>query len=406
MPYNEQQDGGHSAEAAALGFYYQTFFALLTLLEQNTDDAAVAIEQLDDVELKADGQTLLYQLKHSIQSAPPPITLKARSLWRTVKVWSDVLPGVSLSETTLHLVSVGGVSPDSPLTVLTDPEADRAQLVAAMVEEAQRVMAARTAAQNSKNTLPYSDRVDGCRAFLRFTEVERLNLMRRVRLRANTPDVSSIEAAVAEHLIILPASQRSTVAQRLIQWWDRQVVYSLCGKRERILSRTELQHQISSIIGDIEQGNLLAEFETLSPPDEYQPDGMLIRQIKLVEGKRSDQAKAMREEWKAREQRSKWLRDNPAMASVIHEHDLVLIEHWSDRHSQMVEDCAELDNTHKCDSGLNLLRWTHNEAPSVVRPVVDKWNAAYYVRGSYQVLAIDLEVGWHPEYRTLLKEDA
>jgi hypothetical protein len=48
---------------------------------------------------------------------------------------------------------------------------------------------------------------------------------------------------------------------------------------------------------------------------------------------------------------------------------------------------------------------THDEAPGVVRPIVDKWNAAYYVRGSYQVLAIDLEVGWHPEYRALLTED-
>ena len=96
----------------------------------------------------------------------------------------------------------------------------------------------------------------------------------------------------------------------------RQIIYSLCSKRERIISRNELQHQISAIVADTEQGKLLAEFETISPPDDYQPDGMLARQIKLVGGTQSDHSKAIREEWKAREQRAKWLNSNPAMAAL------------------------------------------------------------------------------------------
>jgi hypothetical protein len=60
-----------SAEDAALGFYYQAYFAFLTLLEQTGDDAGVGVERLDDVELKVDGHCLLYQLKHSIKAAPP-----------------------------------------------------------------------------------------------------------------------------------------------------------------------------------------------------------------------------------------------------------------------------------------------------------------------------------------------
>jgi hypothetical protein len=397
-----QTNGSHSAEAAALGFYYQTFFALLTLLEQDTDDAAVGVEQLDDVELKTDGLTLLYQLKHSLLASPPPISLKSRSLWRTVKVWVDILPALKLSETTLHLVAVNGISNNSPLKVLIDPHADRAHLVASMLEEAQRVVSVRAAADKSSSSLPHADRVDGCLAFLSLKETERLNLLRRMRIRPHSPSISGIEELIAAHLKILPAEQRPAVAQRLIEWWDRQMVYSLCGTRERVLLRSELQLQISSIVADIEQGKLLAEFETVSPPDDYQPDGMLARQIKLVEGKRSDHSKAIREEWKAREQRSKWLNSNPAMASIIHDYDVVLKEHWSDRHSQMSENCAEVEQQEKCESGLKILRWTHDDAPNVVRPIVAGWNAAYYVRGSYQVLAINMCVGWHPEYKELL----
>jgi hypothetical protein len=392
----------HSAEAAALGFYYQAFFALLTLMAQETDDAAIGIEQLDDVDLKVDGHNLLYQLKHSISNSPPPITLKSKALWKSVKVWADILSMLTLSETTLHLVTVAKLGPDSPLIALTEPNAERTELVEAMSQEAQRVLDARTAAAKAGKTLPHADRVDGCSAFLALTETERLNLLRRTIIKPSSPAVAAIEEEVAEYLKLLPPEQRPTVAKRLIEWWDRQIIYSLCGKRERVVSRSELQHQISAIVSDIEQDKPVPDFEVASPPEDYQPDGMLARQVKLVDGKPSDLSKAIREEWKAREQRAKWLNGNPAMAVTINEYDLVLEEHWSDRHEQMVEECDKLDDEAKCQSGLQILRWTHEEAPSVVRPIAQGWNAAYYVRGSYQVLAIDLKVGWHADYAKLL----
>jgi hypothetical protein len=330
-----QKGEQHSAEAAALGFYYQSFYALLALLEQNTDNAAIAVEQLDDVALKVDGQTLLYQLKHSLGTAPPPLTLKSRSLWRTIKAWIDILPRLTLSETSFHLVTVSSIANDSPLQALLDTSADRASLTGAMVAEAQHVTVVREAAKKANAALPYSDRADGCVAFLALGETERQNLIRRMKLRQDSPDITCMEPLVADHLKILPAEQRTIVAQRLIEWWDRQIVYSLCHKRDRLITRTELQLQISNTVSDLIRGKLLAEFETLSPPNDYQPNGMLSRQIRVVEGKQSDHSKAIREEWKAREQRSKWLNGNPAMAATIYEYDGVLKEHWADRHSQM-----------------------------------------------------------------------
>lgn len=401
----EDQERDHSAEAAALGFYYQVFFALLTLLSQDTDDAAVGIEQLDDVVLKADGRDLLYQLKHSLLASPPSITIKSRALWRTVKVWVDALPLLNLSETTLHLVSVAKIPDDSPLVALTSLQADRTALVAAMVDEARRVIDERAAASKARRTLPHSDRYVACTAFLALSDTVRANLLRRSLIAQGSPSIDKIEDLVADQLGLLPPGQRPEVAGRLIQWWDRQMVYSLCGKRERVVTRAELQQQISAIIGDIEQGRILPEFETVNPPDDYQPDGMLTRQIRLVEGTSSDLSRAIREEWRAREQRSKWMNERLSMASEIGDYDLVLVEHWSDRHSQMTEECAKLANTEKCAAGLKILRWTHEIAPNTIRPVTNGWNAAYYVRGSYQILAIALRIGWHPDFATLLGDD-
>ena len=166
------------------------------------------------------------------------------------------MPSLSLAEMKLHLVTVGGIAPDDPLHALTESTADRAELVTAMTEEAGRVLEARAAASKANETLPYGDRFDCCRAFLSLTETERMNLMLRTVIRPDSPGVAEVEQQIGAHLHILPSDQRSTVARQLVEWWDRQIVYSLCGERERVISRAELQSQISAIVADIEQGSL------------------------------------------------------------------------------------------------------------------------------------------------------
>lgn len=255
-----------------------------------------------------------------------------------------------------------------------------------MTEEAERVHEARDAAAKAgKKPLPYADRVDGCRAFLALAETERLNLLRRTVIRPESPTIGEIEKEIAEHFQLVLPEYRAPVAKRLMEWWDRQVVYSLCGERDRVITRAELQSQIMTIVADLEQDKLAPEFETLGPPDDYQPDGMLARQIELVKGKSFDLKRAIREKWKAREQRGRWTAGNPAMKAKITAYDHVLQEHWLDRHEEMVEACVELDAEGKCASGLDLLRWTHSEAPKTVQPIAVGWGAPYYVRGSYRI---------------------
>jgi hypothetical protein len=274
-----------------------------------------------------------------------------------------------------------------------------------MTQEAERVLKERAEAKAKGEPLPHAGRSDGCAAFLKLSETARESLLLRVTLKLDSPTIGEIEKALQSHLTIVLAEHRQKVAERLVEWWERQIVYSLCGKRERIIARTEYQAQVGEIIADLEQGKLVADFETVAKPLEYQPDGMLTRQIALVNGGNSDIDKAIREEWRARQQRARWATENPAMGAMINDYDAVLSEHWSDRHKQMAEDCSGLEAEAKCKSGLDLLRWTHNDAPGAVRPIQEGFSAAYYVRGSYQVLSIGLQVGWHPDYKALLKDE-
>jgi len=393
---------GHSADGAALGFYFQTQYALLVLLRQNSDNAAVGVEGLDDVTLAINGQSLLHQLKHSISATPPAITVSSRALWKTIKVWVDCLPYVTLSETRFQLVAVGDLDAAGPLGPLLSRTRDRAPVLAALTAEATRVLEERAEAARNNLPLPHGERVAGCEALLGLAETQRLSLLRRVTVERNAPNIADIETEIAAELYLLPKEYRSQVTQRLVEWWDRQVVFSLCGKRPRVIARVELQECLAELIADIETAKLLPEFEHLTPPESYQPNGMLARQIALVGGQPSDQNRAQREEWRAREQRSKWINNKMNMASVIAEYDEVLKEHWSDLHLQMTEESASLDDQQKRAAGLKVLRWSHEIAPTVVRPIASEWSAPYYVRGSYQVLAIELNVGWHPDFAKLL----
>ncbi|RMO45376.1 hypothetical protein ALQ40_03362 [Pseudomonas syringae] len=401
---NTESNTVHDASPAALGFYYQSQFALLTLLSQTADDAAVAIERLDDVELKANGQKLLFQLKHSVQGNPPPVTLASVALWKTIRVWIDALPLVSLAETTFHLVSVGKVPDNSPLLALCDTHADREELLKSMVEEASRVIDDRASAKSAGDKPPHGPRAAGCEAFLALDASVRLSLLRRVHIVQDSVTIGKIPDEVSQRLHILPKEQRLKAAERLLGWWDQQVVYTLCGKRERVIQRSEMEHCISSIIAQLEEEKLVAEFDLVSHPEDYEADGMLYRQIALVGGKGSDVSRAVREQWRAKEQRSKWIIDNPQMRSKIAGYDAKLTEHWSDRHVQMAEDCEDLDADQVRAKGLELLRWTHAFAPNQVEPIAPSWQGHYYVRGTFQVLAIDLQVGWHADYRKLLKD--
>ncbi|WP_198157712.1 hypothetical protein [Methylobacterium nodulans] len=47
--------------------------------------------------------------------------------------------------------------------------------------------------------------------------------------------MAEAEQKIAEHFHFVPPDHRAAEAGRLIEWWDRRIVYSLCGERERVI---------------------------------------------------------------------------------------------------------------------------------------------------------------------------
>ena len=396
-------DGGHSAVNAALGFYYQSLYGLLSIVKASHDDASVCLERLDDVEILTNGQSLLSQLKHSLSTKPAAVTLSSVALWKTLKAWIDVLPAVNLNDTRFQLVTVAPLSSGNPLEVLLDDQSSRAHLLTLLRNEAQRVVDEHQAGKTAKKSpLPHSDRVSSCAAYLGLNETVREKLLARITVQPSTSNISEIPDDIAKELKNFPPEHRTAITRKLMEWWDLQVIYSFCDKRNRAISMLEVQHKVAEIAGELAREELLADFQFVTPPDDHTPPSMISRQLQLVSGTMREIQAAEREEWRARSQRHKWLKERVDMAVRIDLYDTLLLEAWGDTHGVMVETLANANEDAKRTSGLEIFRWSFSQAHAQIPPFAHNWNTSYYVSGSYQVLAVEQKVGWHPDYRVLL----
>ena len=78
-------------------------------------------------------------------------------------------------------------------------------------------------------------------------------------------------------------------------------------------------------------------------------------------------------------------------------------EAWKDRHEQLREDCAAGRKEPEL-GGLGLLDWSYDKAPGQLPPIRLSWRMPYLVHGSYQQMADELTVGWHPDYGEAFKD--
>lgn len=401
------------ATESILGFLFQGQYALL-LLWEGEDDDAIALETEDDVVFEGRGEIVLSQLKHS-RGTPPPLTVKNDGLWKAIQNWirgSFGADGASqdgappAAARIYAFVTAAAVAEGSPLHPGV-PGADRTaeaetRMVAALLEEAERVRVARAAPRPPGTRAPYQDRASGCEAFLGLAPERRAQLVRNVRVLPGLFPITAVEAKVIGLLsTTVPSRQRSAVAERLMEWWDRQVARALIGHRDRRIVKRELVGKVNDLIREHGPDALPDDFSLRRPAPEDLAEGrggMIERQIRLVRGGESRIDIALVAWWRARGQRSRWVELDVSIASDLEAFDERLKEAWRQRHGPMCDDCAGLPEDGRCLEGLEILKWALLHAADEVVPPRPEWRHPFYAQGALQQLANLLDVGWHPDY--------
>lgn len=392
----------HDASAVAIAFQFQQRQALLELFASNDDEAAVAVEALDDIQLNLNGQTLIEQVKHSIKPNPSPITIKSKELWATLRIWCGLVPDVDLAAVRFVFICTTSIQEDSPLLVLEDDGSDRSLLSQALDEEANRVLGNVDAAKKAQKKAPHQDRVEGVKSWLAMPKAEREILLSRVTIRAGVATAHGQEAEFAQALTQYPAKHRTKLAERILQWWDSQILRSMLGQRPKFVELSEVLSVLSQLHAMLEQDQFFETYSSKRPPPVYSTDEMLARQCDLVGASSTTINRARQLEWQARSQRADWANESPTKRDRLATYDDTLVLEWEAKH-EAANDQADLNDEDSLKAcGHDVLSWAMKCSVANVGSIDHYTLPPFYIRGSYQTLSITGKVGWHPDYKKRL----
>lgn len=389
----------HSAKASMLGYRFQPLYALLVLWDEAKDDFDhIAIEAEDDVVLNGSMITL-FQLKHSLKSTEK-LSIKNDGFWKTLRIWA---PYSKLSNYQFVFVTAAQVEEESSLICLTDSKKSREKLLIELLKEAKMVRKSREDAAKQGKKLPYETRVAGCEAFLNLKQNERESLLDRIIIRPNTFNIEKISEEVQKRLGKMVVHQiRPMVAERLLEWWDRKVLKD----KDMKIKKVELLSQLQNIISQHLNESLPDDYSKLYPKSYKNEIGITMeKQIDLVKGGESRKKRAAIARWRARNQRERWMGEDLLSIYDLEQYDEHLIEVWKDRHEPMAEDLEGELELKLVEEGRRLLDWSHNESYISTMPPRSEWRHQFLAQGSYQQLAEEMKVGWHPKYEELLNSN-
>lgn len=389
----------HSVPQAAAGYLYQARIALVTALRYSYKDStvAIAIEKYDDVSFEKKGTPIeLLQTKHHVAKTGN-LTDSSADLWRTLRVWVNaVKDDSSLLGLTRFLLITTAVAPKGSAASLLRPyytgsrNPDKA--------EVQLVQAS----TRSKN----KDLAEGISAFLSLTQEKRKALLKAVEVIDRAPLVGDIDNLIEEELRMFGPRSKIALAREMIEgWWMSRICFALQCTSPEMISILDIENKLDDIRESLRRDSLPfnMELEDLSKGELSGLDEMcFVRQLRTI-GIGADRLTfAKRDFYLASEQRSYWARKNLILDDEVGKFDKTLIEEWEPRFAQMCDELSECC----CEEALRkagnrIYVWVENQARFPIRTDTKR----FFTVGSYHILADDLRVGWHRDYRTMCRDN-
>lgn len=384
-----------TAVDSTLGYLYQVRSALLWALRRlKTDpDFLVGIETLDDVtfETVSGDPTDLLQTKHH-RTATGSLTDASPDLWKTLRIWfeghtSSVIPTTA----NLYLVTTGTASDSTAASRLRASQRD--------VAAAQKALdAVASSSTNQTNATAY-------KAYLATSGPERTRLLGKIIILDAAPSVTDLESELRQEVYWAAGKEHhSAFLERLEGWWLRRVLRQLTdGVAERIGS-VELEAQMSDLREQFKQESLpidddLLDFTLDDATKTAHENSVFIRQLELVKVGKRRIAAAIRDYYRAFEQRSRWLRDDLVIGMDLHKYEKRLTEEWELVFDAMRDDLGD-DATDEAQEAAarSVLAW----AERTTIPIRQNVTEPFISRGSLHMLSDEIRIGWHPEFRKRL----
>jgi hypothetical protein len=379
----------HDAAGSALGYIYQTSWALLELLRQKEDDSALTLEMLDDVAWEAEGSaTDLIQIKHHLNSSGG-LGDMAVDVWRTLNVWMDNGSPADAYGPVLTLVTTSTAADSSAAHYLRGgPGRDP--------ERALQLLDAAAGDSSSVETKPWREK------FEKLTPAERLTFVSRIYVADGSHPIQDIELELRKNLWqVLPsgAGAKDAFMALLMRWWNGISVDLLRRKRPSV-TRHLLQEAISSIRDRFNEDTLptLIELEDVDEDEVYglHGDRVFVHQLKWIRVQTANLRTAVVDYHRAISQETSWLDRDLVGLHELRAFEARLVDEWRRVFGDMLEDLpADADDEAKIVKGRELFRYLRETTSVSLRA---QYQDVFFARGKRHDLADRQQLGWHPEF--------
>lgn len=384
-----------SAAPSAVGYLYQCRAALLLILNRLRSDltSSIAIEKYDDISFEDQhGKPKeLIQTKHRI-GTPGSLSNSSVDLWKTVRIWIEQwkASNIDIPGTILTIVTTATASANSAASYLQKINRDETRAEEILLSTAK-------SSTNAENSKAYE-------LFLNLSPLERAHLIECIQVIDKSPNITDVREQILGELVLTVHEQfMDAFYDRLEGWWFQQCISHLSGASKETISGKLVRAAILDFAEGFQQDNLPIDEILSEPPNGVnanEDQRIFVSQLRLIAAGNRTIEYAIRDYYRAFEQRAKWVREDLLLDSELEKYESRLVEEWDRYHGRVCENLSSpAKEEDKVQAGKKVYEWSQ-EAELFIRP---KCKEPYVGRGSLHMLANDRRVGWHPEFVERLK---
>ena len=385
-----------SAINASLGYLYQVRAGLLWSLQRLRRDEVfqVSIESIDDVAFESGGgePSVLLQTKHH-SSRTASLTDASPDIWKTLRVWIEgSTSGVVPSHATLCLITTGTAPPGSAASML-GVDGRNATAARAILDATART------SSNSTNASAYA-------AYEAMAPTDREALLNRVIVIDVAPTVSDLDDSLRTEVFwAVDRSHQTSFLDRLEGWWSRRVILQLTGAPGDRIGSVEIEAQMAELRDQFRQESLpidddLLDFTLDDATEQAHAEHLFVKQIEIIAAGKRRVGNAIRDYYRAYEQRSRWLREDLIVGMDLRRYERRLIEEWEVVFEAMRDELGtDATEAAKLAAARTVLTWAER-ASYPIRPGVTE---PFLCKGSLHMISDEGRIGWHPEFPDVLE---
>jgi GGDEF domain-containing protein len=381
-----------SAADSALGYLYQIRLALLSSLRRLSKDVSFTVyfETLDDVVFEQVGMPVeLLQLKHHCKRAAN-LTDASPDLWKSLRVWmegraNDTIP----ADGQLFLVTTSAVGPGSAVSMLLAEKRD-------VAEAAKRLANIATTSTNLTNAPAYQ-------LFRELGDDARIQLLESVTVIPQAPSIDDTGSELRQEVRLTVRREHvESFLSRLEGWWFGRALRQMIDPETSPILSNELESEVDDLREQFKLDALPVDQDILDAEvdAEAYENAIFVHQAKLTGISNRRVLAAIRDYFRAFEQRSRWMREDLLLVGELDRYEQYLREEWQLEFDRVADELGEdAADDAKRRAAQAIYAWVEMSC----FPIREQVKHPSMSRGSLHILADRLHVGWHPDFMDRLQ---